>query len=131
MTVPSTPPPGSRRPRRRARGIDPGPRRLTDALEDAIAGLAPPSPRAAAQPPRAAVSALGIVFGDWEGIVGEAVARHVQPVMLADGVLTVRVDAPPWATQVRALGASILARVGQATGEQPGELRVVVRPGSR
>lgn len=131
MTVPSTPPPGSRRPRRRARGIDPGPRRLTDSLEDAVDGLAPPAPRAGPEHPRAAMSAMGTVFGDWEGIVGEAVARHVQPVMLANGVLTVGVDSPPWATQVRALGASILARVGQATGEQPGELRVVVRPTGR
>lgn len=74
---------------------------------------------------------MGPVFGDWEGIVGEAVARHVQPVMLANGVLTVRVDSPPWATQVRALSTSILTRVGQATGEQPGELRVVVRAAGR
>lgn len=100
-----------------------------------MAGLSPPS-RASRVPggegrgaPRADV--LGSVFSRWDEIVGPALARHVRPLTLADGVLAVAVDQPAWATQVRALGATILERVGEVAGEVPAELRVAVRPGGR
>ncbi|MGH9088702.1 MAG: DciA family protein [Acidimicrobiales bacterium] len=121
-----------RRPvRRRARGIDRGPRGLAEALEDAIAGLAPPPTRSTAAGVATPAGTLGTLFSRWDEIVGPTLARHVRPLTLAGGVLSVAVDRPAWATQVRALGATILARVAEVTGTAggaPDELRVVVRP---
>jgi predicted nucleic acid-binding Zn ribbon protein len=42
-------------------------------------------------------------------------------------VLVVAVDHPAWATQVRALGASLLAKVAEVTGELPERLEISVR----
>lgn len=90
-----------------------------------MAGLSPPA-RSTAPPPPATV--MGALFSRWEEIVGPTLARHVHPLTLADGVLAVAVDQPAWATQVRALAATILARVDEVAGEAPSELRVAVRP---
>lgn len=95
-----------------------------------MAGLAPPAtavPGRGGTPP---ADVLGTVFSQWDEIVGPALSRHVRPLTLAGGVLSVAVDRPAWATQVRALGATILERVTEVAGEAPGELRVVVRPGT-
>jgi predicted nucleic acid-binding Zn ribbon protein len=109
--------------RRRLRGPDRGPVPLGEALEEAVARMAPPRGPAA---PTAA--ALGSVFSHWEEIAGPALARHTRPVRLAGGVLVVAVDRPAWATQVRSLGRGLLARVGEVSGEVPESLQVVVRP---
>jgi len=54
-------------------------------------------------------------------------ARHVRPVRLSGGVLVVAVDQPAWATQVRALGTGLLARVGEIGGTVPDRLQVTVK----
>jgi predicted nucleic acid-binding Zn ribbon protein len=83
---------------------------------------------AAGAPPTASAAALGAVFTRWEEIAGPALARHAWPLRLSGGVLVVAVDHPAWATQVRALGTSLLARVGEVSGEVPDRLQVSVRP---
>lgn len=60
--------------------------------------------------------------------MGPALARHARPLRLEDGALVVAVDRPPWATQVKALGGDILARLREETGEPLERLVVVVRP---
>jgi predicted nucleic acid-binding Zn ribbon protein len=59
---------------------------------------------------------IGGVFGRWEDAVGPAVAAHVQPVRLDDGVLTVEADDPAWATQVKFLSSTIVTRLAEVAG---------------
>ena len=63
------------------------------------------------------------IHGAWEQIAGEDLARHVQPVRLAGGVLVVRAESSAWATQVQYLSAELLARANDVLGE--GEVRSV------
>ena len=70
--------------------------------------------------------AVGSVMGRWPQIVGADIAAHVEPVSFADGVLTVRADSTAWATQIRLLSSSLLARVEEEIGAGAvTELRVV------
>jgi hypothetical protein len=106
------------------RGVDAGPRRIGESLDAALSRLAPPH-----APGAPSAGSLAAVFSRWEEIVGPALAEHIRPVELSAGTLVVAADHPAWATQVRSLSASVLARVGEISGETPGALRVVVRPG--
>ena len=62
------------------------------------------------------MTVLTEVFARWEEVVGAEVAAHAEPRSLRDGVLVIAVDQPAWATQLRFLGADLLARVRDATG---------------
>jgi predicted nucleic acid-binding Zn ribbon protein len=96
---------------------DPGPRPI-DASLDAV------SRRMGLQDSRG----QGRLFARWDRIVGEAMAGHVQPVRLDDGVLVVSVDHPAWATQVRLLGDELLDRVADEAGvSRPGKVEVRIR----
>lgn len=106
--------------RRRRPGHDPGPRPVGESLDAAVARMGP-----VGLPP-APASSLSAVFSRWEEIAGPAVARHVRPVRLRGGVLVVAADHPAWATQVRALGAGLLTRVGEVSGQAPERLEVTV-----
>jgi predicted nucleic acid-binding Zn ribbon protein len=53
----------------------------------------------------------------WPEVVGEEVAEHATPSSVRDGVLTVVVDGPIWATQLRYLEAVILERAAAVTGD--------------
>jgi predicted nucleic acid-binding Zn ribbon protein len=67
------------------------------------------------------------VFGHWGDLVGPAVAARSRPRTLRDGVLTVEVEDPAWATQLRWLQAQVLARIGEvAPGAAVTELVVRV-----
>jgi predicted nucleic acid-binding Zn ribbon protein len=69
--------------------------------------------------------AVGSVMGRWPAIVGGEVSQHCAPITFEGGVLTVRADSTAWATQIRLLSSSILARLEAEVG--PGtvtELRV-------
>lgn len=71
---------------------------------------------------------VAAVMAAWPGVVGEAVAAHVRPRRLHDGVLLVEVDAPVWATQLRYLEDDVLRRLGRKV--RPGvvkSIRPVVR----
>lgn len=54
---------------------------------------------------------VGGVFGRWDEAVGEAVAGHVRPVRLDEGVLTVEAADPAWATEVKFLAPTIIERM--------------------
>lgn len=64
----------------------------------------------------AGAAAVGGVFGRWVEIVGDAMALHVQPVMLDGGRLLVEVREPAWATQVRMLNDQLLGRIKDVAG---------------
>ena len=71
---------------------------------------------------------VGGLFGRWSEAVGEQVAQHVRPVKLDRGVLTVEVDDPAWATQVKFLTATIVERLRAVAGVEVRELTVRVDP---
>ena len=73
---------------------------------------------------------MGGVFGRWQEAVGDAVARHVQPVKLDGARLVVEVDDPAWATQLRFLEANLRERLLEVTGARIEHFDVrVKRPG--
>jgi predicted nucleic acid-binding Zn ribbon protein len=51
------------------------------------------------------------VFADWAGLVGADVAAHSTPMVLRDGELKVSAESTAWATQLRLLAATLLARL--------------------
>lgn len=56
------------------------------------------------------------VFADWAALVGEEVAAHSAPSGLHDGRLTVTAESTAWATQLRLLAATLLARLAAELG---------------
>ena len=105
------------------RGDDPDnlgsrpPRRLSESLSEVASDLQLDDPEVIAG-----------VLGGWAELVGEAVATHARPRSVRQGVLTVEVDTPEWATQLRYLEGEVLRRIGRKV--RPGAvtgLRVVVR----
>jgi predicted nucleic acid-binding Zn ribbon protein len=72
---------------------------------------------------------IGGVFGRWDDAVGPTVSSHVRPVRLDEGVLVVEVDDTAWATQVKFLHATIVARLAEVANVQVERLEVrVARP---
>ena len=64
----------------------------------------------------------------WDEVMGADVAAHARLVSVRDGTLTVAVDDPIWATQLRYLEAAIVTRARALLG--PGVVdRVKVRVG--
>lgn len=62
----------------------------------------------------------------WDEVMGADVAGHTRLVSVRDGVLTVAVDDPVWATQLRYLEAAVVTRARALLG--PGVVeRVKVR----
>lgn len=51
------------------------------------------------------------VFAEWAALVGAEVAAHCTPVSLADGTLRINAESTAWATQLRLLSATLLARL--------------------
>jgi predicted nucleic acid-binding Zn ribbon protein len=82
-----------------------GPRKVGEALDRLSRGLGLPPAAATARLVRA-----------WPEVVGEAVAAHTRPRWVRDGVLSLAVDDPVWAAQLRWLEADLLARVAEVTG---------------
>jgi predicted nucleic acid-binding Zn ribbon protein len=60
--------------------------------------------------------AVGGVEGRWAEIVGPDVAEHCVPEAFEAGRLTVRADSTAWATQVRMLAPTLLARLNDDLG---------------
>lgn len=73
------------------------------------------------------------VHAAWQEIAGPELARHTEPVRLHGGALVLRAASPAWATQVRYLGADLVARANAVLGEgQVHRVTVVTgRPGER
>ena len=57
------------------------------------------------------------VFVRWPELVGPAIAEHARPLSLKNGILTIGVDQPGWATQLRYLGATLLDQLAAAIGD--------------
>jgi predicted nucleic acid-binding Zn ribbon protein len=60
--------------------------------------------------------AIGGVEGRWAQIVGADVAAHCSPEEFEEGRLVVRADSTAWATQVRLLSMTLLARLNDELG---------------
>ncbi len=54
---------------------------------------------------------VGGVFGKWDDAVGAQIAGHVRPIRLDQGTLLVEADTATWATQVKFLADTIIARL--------------------
>jgi predicted nucleic acid-binding Zn ribbon protein len=101
---PSEPPPGER-----------DPRRISELLDRTTRRLGGPSS-----------GTTTAVFSRWEELVGPDIAAHSHPVSLHDGVLTLAVDHPAWATQLRFMTAELLTRIGDVTAAAGnGEVREI------
>jgi len=69
---------------------------------------------------------VGGVVGRWAAIVGPDVAEHARPETFDDGVLVVRAASTSWATQLRLLSNTLLARIAEETSpDVVTELRVL------
>jgi hypothetical protein len=56
------------------------------------------------------------IFGQWEGAVGEVIARHAHPVAIRGKKLTLVVDSPAWMQQLSLLKPEIVGKVNQSIG---------------
>lgn len=63
-------------------------------------------------------AAIGVLTGTWEQVVGPDVAAHVsvESVDLSTATLRLRADSTAWATQVRLLLPTLMARIEEAVG---------------
>jgi predicted nucleic acid-binding Zn ribbon protein len=53
----------------------------------------------------------GELFANWRELVGDKVAENSFPEDLNKGILTIRCKSTAWATQLRIMGADILAKI--------------------
>lgn len=71
-------------------------------------------------------TAEGSVFGRWDSLVGPDIAAHCRPETLTEGELLVVAESTAWATQLRLLAPTILAKLrAQVGGDVVTRLRVV------
>jgi len=70
--------------------------------------------------------AMGLL-SHWPNIVGDSVAEHVTPKRLEKRVLTVEVDDPAWATQLKFLEAQLLSTLKDHIGDEVDSLNIKVR----
>ncbi|GAA2578725.1 DciA family protein [Winogradskya consettensis] len=61
-------------------------------------------------------AAEATVFGAWEKVVGEDIAKHSRPLKLEDGVLEIEAESTAWATQLRLLTARLLKSIAAEVG---------------
>jgi predicted nucleic acid-binding Zn ribbon protein len=78
-----------------------------------------------------APAAVGGVMGRWPQLVGPEVAQHCEPDRYDEEarVLTVRCDSTAWATQLRLLASSLVARLNADLGQGTVKLIKVLGPG--
>ena len=58
------------------------------------------------------------VFAEWSALVGTDIAAHCAPQSLVDGELRITAESTAWATQLRLLAATLLARLVAELGPQ-------------
>lgn len=66
------------------------------------------------------------VLANWEAVVGPEIADHCQPVSLVDGELVLVAESSAWATQLRLLTRTLMARLKEHAGSTV-VTKVVVR----
>ena len=66
------------------------------------------------------------VLANWEQLVGAEIADHCRPASLQDGELVLVAESSAWATQLRLLDRTLLARLAERVGSGVVD-RVVVR----
>ena len=76
------------------------PRGIADVLENLTATMGWESPIARAE-----------LLADWAEMVGPETAAHSSPIGIEEGVLTVRCDSNPWATELRRMRATITTQI--------------------
>ena len=59
---------------------------------------------------------VGELFSSWPRIVGAAMASHVEPVSLRNGMLKLVADSPTWATEITYLREQIRKQANEALG---------------
>lgn len=59
---------------------------------------------------------LNAVFARWAEVVGRPLGEHTTPVSLRNGILTLVVDEPGWATEIRYLQDDLVRRVNEVAG---------------
>jgi predicted nucleic acid-binding Zn ribbon protein len=79
---------------------------LRDAIERVGRELGMPSPEV-----------VDTLVAGWRDIVGAAIAEHATVRSVREGVCTIVVDGPAWATQLRYGSTDLLARVNEHCGE--------------
>lgn len=60
--------------------------------------------------------AVGSVMAQWNTLVGPDIAAHCQPESFEETTLHIRCDSTSWATQLRLLSASLLAKFDETLG---------------
>jgi predicted nucleic acid-binding Zn ribbon protein len=68
------------------------------------------------------------VFADWAGLVGAEVAAHCMPQSLNAGELRIGAESTAWATQLRLLSSTLLARLVAELGPEVVTRLVVTGP---
>ena len=61
-------------------------------------------------------SAVALLMGEWEQIVGRDMAEHVTAVAFTDGELTLQAESTTWATQVRLLLPQLHRAIDERVG---------------
>ncbi|MFI6765756.1 DUF721 domain-containing protein [Streptomyces sp. NPDC050355] len=76
-------------------------------------------------------AAVGGVMGRWPQLVGPEVAQHCEPQKYDEDarVLTVQCDSTAWATQLRLLAPTLVARLNEDLGHGTVKLIKVLGPG--
>jgi predicted nucleic acid-binding Zn ribbon protein len=99
-------------------GRDPEPARVADSLDRLVRHLGGPS-----------ADVTTSLVRRWPDLVGPNVGANSRPVRLRDGTLTVAVADPAWATQLRFLEATLVARLQAELGaDAVSSIEVRVRP---
>lgn len=88
---------------------------IGDALDSVVRSLRGPSR-----------AVIGGVVGRWDEVVGTAIAQHVRPMTVDGGVLTVIVDDPAWATQMKFLSPQIIDAIRAQVGVEIERIEVRV-----
>jgi predicted nucleic acid-binding Zn ribbon protein len=60
---------------------------------------------------------VAALLGHWADFVGEVNAAHTKPERFRNGQLIVRAESTTWATALRLLAPTIVARLNQSLGE--------------
>ncbi|MDT4927906.1 MAG: hypothetical protein QOF92_773 [Pseudonocardiales bacterium] len=68
------------------------------------------------------------VFAEWAGLVGAEVAAHCAPQTLREGELRIVAESTAWATQLRLLASTLLARLVAELGPQVVTKLVITGP---